>query len=89
MQSPPAPQVTARVVEVLRRFLASDPAGPPGMPTPLNDPTRQQFEALRYLAQLAVNIVDFIDTDDYMTPFNWDTTPANAANADTWVFGTE
>ena len=52
-----------------------------------------QYNAARCLAQLAVNIVDFIDNDDYITPFNWNPNlstamdPVNLQNA--WVFGTE
>jgi hypothetical protein len=34
-------------------------------------PTPGELNALRYLAQLAANIVDFIDTDDYSTPVHW------------------
>ncbi|GIW82832.1 MAG: hypothetical protein KatS3mg105_4639 [Gemmatales bacterium] len=40
-------------------------------------------DAVRWLAQLAVNIVDFRDEDDYMTPFQWN--PAG----NEWVFGVE
>jgi len=44
-----------------------------------------EFNALRWLAQLAVNIVDYIDNDDYMTPFQWN--PTNAPTEILW--GTE
>ena len=52
---------------------AADPAtATPGTP---------EFDALRWLAQLCVNIVDMIDVDDYATPFQWQTGH--------WVFGNE
>jgi hypothetical protein len=51
-------------------------------------PEAERWEALRTLAQLAVNIVDYIDSDDYITPFNW--YPPHRFNAaGEWVFGTE
>lgn len=56
-------------------------------------PGTPKYHALRYLAQLAVNIVDFIDNDDLNTPFNWNpagapTTPNNPYG-NSWVYGFE
>jgi hypothetical protein len=64
-----------------------------GAPDP-NDPaawaalTPEQKDALRWLAQLSVNIVDFIDIDENITPFRWKTSDAANPNGE-WVFGTE
>jgi hypothetical protein len=73
-----------------------DPAAIP-VPAQANMPGDPRFEALRYLAQLAVNIVDFIDEDDYRTGFNFleDQLPNFDGGAYPvvrpagWVFGTE
>lgn len=52
-----------------------------GCPAADDGATGPHYQANRYLAQLAVNIVDYIDQDDYSTPFNWTATD--------YVFGVE
>ncbi len=48
--------------------------------------TTAQWNTLHYLAQLSVNIVDFIDQDDIITPFQWNS-PADPTPA--FVYGVE
>lgn len=49
-------------------------------------PSSTDFQAVRMLAQLAVNIVDFIDNDDIITPFQWCTDNTMTPQ---FVYGTE
>jgi hypothetical protein len=66
-----------------------------GATSPANaQPGSPEFNALRWLAQLSVNIVDQIDLDENMTPFAW-YQPTNPMTGQPdyprwqWVFGTE
>jgi hypothetical protein len=78
--------LAADLFEVLWRATgAGNPALVPPPGTRAHEPAR--WDALRWLAQLAVNVVDFIDADDYMTPFNWFTDPRTGRQE--WVYGTE
>ncbi|MCI0457229.1 MAG: hypothetical protein L0Z62_09650, partial [Gemmataceae bacterium] len=62
-------------------LLKPQPAGAVG-------PEAERWNALRWLAQLAVNIVDYVDPDDTMTPFSW-YPPYPGQPAGQWVYGTE
>jgi hypothetical protein len=54
--------------DIYRRLLLVTGVPPPAIPA---TPTDAELAPRRWLAQLAVNIVDFIDEDDIMTPFNF------------------
>ena len=60
----PVPQPTAPAVPV------------PGSPFAV---TKAEYDAVRYLAQLAVNIVDGVDADDVSTCFVWNPAPVAAS----------
>jgi hypothetical protein len=65
--------------DIYRRLLAVTGVAPPAQPAA---PTNAELLPRRWLAQLAVNIVDFIDEDDVSTPFNF----YNAADAGQTTF---
>jgi hypothetical protein len=61
--------------QIYRTLLALTGVAPAASPTPSNT----DLIPRRWLAQLAVNIVDFIDEDDISTPFNFYTTQDDPA----------
>ncbi len=99
----PAP-ITAPAPGWLSKVYPTRPQWPPtGVRARVLDPTSptdEELKPLRFLAQLAVNIVDFLDPDDYSTPFMFYTDMDGYPLADPWaqdangnpkywVFGTE
>lgn len=75
--------------ELFDRLVRVTGATPPGPNLPA-DPNDLRYKATRWLAQYAVNIVDFIDEDEAMTIFNWNP-KANSASLvpGDYVFGVE
>lgn len=74
-----ARDIFARLIVATGAAAAVNPGT--GDVTILAAPGTPQFEALRYLAQLAVNIVDFIDADDVSTAFVWNPVGNTAVRA--------
>ncbi len=73
------------IFETLRRVTGAMPVGVAyALPPAPGYKHSAEFQAIRYLAQLAVNIVDYIDTDDISTPFCIPETGQLE-----WVFGFE
>ncbi len=76
--------------DIYRRLLAI--VGLPPVATPASPNSMTELAPRRWLAQLAVNIVDYIDEDDVMTPFNFytaaDINPANPAAVTAAQIGT-
>jgi hypothetical protein len=72
----------------LLQITGSRPAGSINPLAPVLATDIPEYNAQRWLAQVAVNMVDHIDHDDYSTPFNWN--PSLVADIrNGWVFGHE
>jgi hypothetical protein len=71
--------------DIYRRLLAITGVAPVS-PLNLGTPTDNDLAPRRWLAQLAVNIVDYIDDDDISTPFNF-YTAADANGAQNYNVG--
>ena len=94
-----------QMAEGIYRRLLVVTGTPPVADAAIADPPDHDLAARRWLAQLAVNIVDYIDEDDISTPFNFYSplldglplsgvarstpTPAGEQLPRYWVFGTE
>jgi hypothetical protein len=90
--------------EVYRQLRLVTGVAPVAQPA-IHDPSDTELAVLRWLAQLAVNIVDYIDEDQISTPFNFYSplldglsrgdvgrstpTPGGESIPRYWVFGTE
>jgi hypothetical protein len=70
-----ARDIFIRLAVAAGAWIRFDGAGNPFV-DPLCTPGTAEFDALRYIAQLAVNIVDYIDNDDVSTPFIWNPLPS-------------
>ncbi len=81
-------QQLARDIFDYLRFVTTGARPGAALPAKTN-PESDEFKALRWLAQLAVNIVDFRDIDEYVTPFPWYRDPLNPMAPPEYVFGTE
>ena len=73
--------------DIFNRLLAATGLKVPGQtfggnpfPTPTSTGTSSPYCCFRFLAQIAVNIVDYIDNDDYITPFNWNPAYSTTTN---------
>lgn len=81
--------------DIFDRLVKATGAVPVALLTQSAGATQQHYDATRYLAQLAANIVDYLDDDDFMTTFQWNPSPDPAldppqpGSAAGWVYGTE
>jgi hypothetical protein len=72
--------------QILKRLQAATGALDPTTAFNTYGATSPEYRGNRWLAQLAVNVIDFIDDDSNITPFNWYTRPDGTQE---WVYGTE